>query len=61
MLTFQLNFVSEEYLMDLVISNESRQISVNGNVCKFSFDYNSVDKFNILNIHKYLMLLSNIK
>ena len=54
MLTFQLNFVSEEYLMDLVIS-------VNGNVCKFSFDYNSIDKFNILNIHKYLMLLSNIK
>ena len=61
MLTFQLNFVSEEYLMDLVISNESRQISVNRNVCKFSFDYNSIDKFNILNIHKYLMLLSNIK
>ena len=34
---------------------ESREVSLNGNVYKFSVDYNSVDKSDILNIHKYLM------
>ena len=27
----------------------------------FSFDYNSVDKSDIINIHKYLMTKNNIK
>ena len=49
-----LNFVSEVYLMDLVLS-------LNRNVYDFSVDYNSIDKSDILNIHKYLMTKNNIK
>ena len=42
------------------ISNEfsttdSKEISLNGNLYDFSVDYNSTDKSDILNIHKYLM------
>ena len=33
-------------------ATESREVSLNGNVHDFSFDYNSVDKCDILNIHK---------
>ena len=40
---------------------ESREVSLNGNVYDFSGDYNSIDKFDILNIHKYLMTKNNIK
>ena len=40
---------------------ESREVSLNGNVYDFSFDYNSIDKSDILNIHKYLMTKNNIK
>ena len=40
---------------------ESREVSLNGNVYDFSIDYNSIDKSNILNIHKYLMTKNNIK
>ena len=39
---------------------EFREVSLNGNVYDFSTDYNSVDKSNILNIHKYLMIKNNI-
>ena len=35
--------------------------SLNGNVYDFSVDYNSIDKSDILNIHKYLMTMNNIK
>ena len=38
-----------------------REVSLNGNVNDFSVDYNSIDKSNILNIHKYLMIKSNKK
>ena len=31
---------------------ESREVSLNGNVYDFSVDYNSIDKYNILNIQK---------
>ena len=31
---------------------ESREVSLNGNVYDFSFDFNSIDKSDILNIHK---------
>ena len=34
---------------------ESREVSLNGNVYDFSVDYNSIDKSDILNIHKYFM------
>ena len=49
-----------------IISNgfcntESREVSLNGNVCNFSVDYNFIDKSDILNIHKYLMTKNNIK
>ena len=46
MLTFQLNFVSKVYLMDLVL---------------FSANYNWVDKSDTLNIDKYLMNKNNIR
>ena len=53
MLTFQLNFVLEEYLMSLTML-------IKGNVYAFSVDYSAIDKSNILNIHKYLMIKNNI-
>ena len=40
---------------------ESREVSLNGNLYDFSVDYNSIDKSDILNIHKYLMTKNNIK
>ena len=40
---------------------ESREVSLNGNGYDFSVDYNSNDKSDILNIHKYLMTKNNIK
>ena len=42
-------------------ATKSKEVSLNGKVYDFSVDYNSVDKFNILNIHKYLMTKDNIK
>ena len=43
------------------ISNEfdslaSREVSLKGNVYGFSVDYEAIQKPNILNIHKYLMI-----
>ena len=40
---------------------EFREISLNGNVDDFTVDYNSIDKFDKLNIHKYLMIKKNKK
>ena len=42
-------------------ATKSKEVSLNGKVYDFSVDYNSIDKFNILNIHKYLMTKDNIK
>ena len=42
-------------------ATESREVSLNRNVYDFSVDYNSIDKSNILNIHKYLMNNNIIK
>ena len=42
-------------------ATEFRGVSLNENVYAFSLDYNSVDKSDILNIHKYLMTTNNIK
>ena len=42
-------------------TTESREVSLNQNVYDFSVDYNSIDKSDILNIHKYLMIKINIK
>ena len=41
-------------------ATESREVSLNGNVYDFSVDYNSMDKSDILNIHKYLITKNNI-
>ena len=46
--------------MELVLT-EYREVSLNGNVYKFSVDYNSINKFDILTIQKYLMIKNNIK
>ena len=58
------NFGTQFYLGS--ISNrfsaaESREVSLNENVYEFSVDYNSFDKSDILNIHKYLMKKNNIR
>ena len=42
-------------------SNDLNEISFKGNVYGFSVDYSAIDKSNILNINKYLMLKNNIK
>ena len=42
-------------------ATESWEVSLNGNVYDFPFDYNSIDKPDMLNIHKYLMTKNNIK
>ena len=42
-------------------ATKSREVSLNGNVYTFSVDYNSIDKSDMLNIHKYLMTTNNIK
>ena len=41
-------------------SNDLNEISFKGNVYDFSVDYSAIDKSNILNIHKYLMIKNNI-
>ena len=56
MLTFQLNFVSEVYLMKFVLLSPEKLI--NKSVYDFSVDCNSIDKSDI---HKYLMTKNNIK
>ena len=48
-------------LSDGFSANESREVSLNGNVYDFSVAYNSIDKSDIINIHKYLMTKNNIK
>ena len=42
-------------------ATESREVSLIGNVYDFSVNYNSIDKSDILNIHKSLMTKNNIK
>ena len=42
-------------------ATESIEVSSNGNVYDFSVDYNSTNKSDILNIHKYLITKNNKK
>ena len=42
-------------------TTESREVSLNGNVNDFSVDCNSIDKSDILNIHKCLITKNKIK
>ena len=39
---------------------DTGEVSFKGNVYDFSVDFNAIDKSNILNIHKYLMIKNNI-
>ena len=58
------NFPTQFCLRTIVIgfsATESREVSLNENVYDFSVDYKSIDKSDILNIHKYLMNNNNIK
>ena len=43
------------------IATESKEVSLNGNVFDFSVSYNSIDKSDVLDIHKYLMTRINTK
>ena len=38
---------------------DSREVSLKGNVYNFSVDYNAINKSNMLNIHKHLMVKDN--
>ena len=40
---------------------KSGEVSLKENVNDLSVDYNAIDKSNILNIHKYLIVKNNIK
>ena len=58
------NFPNQFYLGSIsngFSATGSREVSLNGNVYDFSVDYNSVDKSDITNIHKYLITKNNIK
>ena len=56
---FQLNFVYEAYLKNY--TGKYREVSFEEDVYGFRVNYNSFDKSEILNIHKYLMAKNNIK
>ena len=57
-----INFLT---LMDFISNGfdatESVKVSFKGNVYDFIVNDNAIDKSDILNIHKYLMVKSNIK
>ena len=61
MLTFWLDFAYEVYLKGLVLLSLSREVSLNGNVYDFSVGNNSIDKSDILSIHKYLITKNDIE
>ena len=53
---FCLGIISDEFS-----ATESREVFLNGNVYDFSVGYKSIDKSNILNIHRYLTIKNNLK
>ena len=42
-------------------ATESREVSLKENVYDFSVDYNAIDKSDVLNIYKYLIVKNNLK
>ena len=60
MLPFQLSFCLGS-ISNGFSATESREVSFNGDAYDFSVDYISIDKSDILNIHKYFMVKNNIK
>ena len=49
-----------ESISDGFSTTESREVSLNGIVYDFSANWNSIDKSDILNIHKYFMTTNSI-
>ena len=47
----------QAYLLNV----EGEKVSLKENVYDFSVDFDAIDKCDILNIHRYLMLKNNIK
>ena len=60
MLTFATHICLES-ISNGFSATHHREVSLNENVYDFSVDYNSIDKSDILNIHRYLMTKNNIK
>ena len=60
MLTFQLDFCLKS-IPDGFSVSVSREVPLSGNAYGFSINCNSINKSDILNIHKYLMSKNNIK
>ena len=61
-LTKNLNFPTQfcfEWISNRFNATESREVSLIGNVYDFLVDYTFIDKSEILNIHKYLIVKSN--
>ena len=50
-----------KYIFNVFSAIESRDVSLNRTVYDASVDYNSIDKSDISNIHKYLMTNNDIK
>ena len=44
-----------------ISKDEQSEISLNGTAYDFSVDHSSIEKEDILNIHKYLIVKNNIK
>ena len=42
-------------------ASESMEVSLKGNVYDFSFDYDAIDKSDVLNIHNHLTVKNNTK
>ena len=55
------NFPNHFCLGSIFIKLEAKEVSLKGNAYDFSVDYDAIDKSNILNIRKYLVLKNNIK
>ena len=50
-----------ESISNRFIATKPGDVSLNGNMYDFSVGYNSINKSDMLNIHKYLMIQNNIK
>ena len=57
---FQHGFVWEIYLIDFMLLNLEKNLWEEKSK-DFSVDYSAIDKSDILDIHKYLMVKNNIK
>ena len=57
---FKANYPTKFCLRSIANKSDYVESSVKGNVYNFSVDYNPIDKSDILNIQKYLMVKNNI-